>query len=363
VIAELLVACPALRIVATSREPLRIAGESEFDLAPMNEPDAIALFIERAQAVRADVGDSPAVNELVRPLDGLPLAVELAAARTKLLRPDQILERIALRLDLLKGGRDADERHVTLRATIAWSYDLLDDDERQLFARLAVFRDGWTLDAAEAVCDADLDTLASLLDKSLIRRRTADNGDERLFMLETIRDFARERLVATGQEEALRRRQLEWLIELADRAGTRATVGVPGTWDVGLIAPDVENVRAALDWATSSEPERGLVLAAYLEGFWIVRETADGAMWLEDTLRIFRELGLRRGEAIVLAFLAEMPREESDLQTAIELTVESATIAHELEWPWWEAGALGDAATLELERGNIDAAERHYLPT
>ena len=136
-LAELLAAAPALRIVATSREPLWIAGESEFDLPPMDESDAVTLFIERAQAVRPDVGDSHVVRELIRRLDGLPLPIELAAARVKLLGPEQLLERIGQRLDLLKGGRDADERHATLRTTIAWSYDLLDDDEQQLFARLS----------------------------------------------------------------------------------------------------------------------------------------------------------------------------------------------------------------------------------
>jgi predicted ATPase len=203
----------------------------------MDESDAVTLFIERARALRADFGDSPAVHELVRRLDGLPLAIELAAARVKLLGPEQLLERIAQRLDLLKGGRDADERHATLRTTIAWSYDLLDDGEQRLFARLAVFRGGCTLEAAEAVCDSNLDTLASLLDKSLVRRRTDANGDERFWMLETIREFAREHLAASGEEDALRRLQTDWLIELADRAGMRATVGVPGKWDVDLVAP------------------------------------------------------------------------------------------------------------------------------
>ena len=117
------------------------------------------LFLERAQAIRADIGDSPAIHELIHRLDGLPLAIELAAARVKLLGPEQLLERIGQRLDLLKGGRDADERHATLRATIAWSYDLLGEDEQALFARLAVFRGGCTLGNAEAVCGADLDTL------------------------------------------------------------------------------------------------------------------------------------------------------------------------------------------------------------
>ena len=189
-LAELLAAAPALRIVATSRESLRIGGECEFDLPPMDEGNAIALFIERAQAVRPDFDESPVVRELVRRLDRLPLAIELAAARVKLLGPEQLLERIAQRLDLLRGGRDADERHATLRATIAWSYDLLDIDEQRLFSRLAVFHGGCTIDDAETVCDADLDTLASLLDKSLVRRRTEADGDARFWMLETIHEFA-----------------------------------------------------------------------------------------------------------------------------------------------------------------------------
>ncbi len=439
-VAELLAAAPPLRLLVTSREPLRIAGESEFDLPPMDEGDAVTLFVERAQAVRPDVGDSPAVHALIGRLDGLPLAVELAAARVKLLGPEQLLERIGQRLDLLKGVRDADERHATLRTTIAWSYDLLDDDERRLFARLAVFRGGCTLDAAEAVCGSNLDTLASLLDKSLVRRRTGANGDERFWMLETIHEFARERLAASGEEGALRRLQTDWLIELADRAGMRATVGVPGKWDVDLVAPEIDNLRAVFDWALEHDPERGLALAAALEGFWLVREHAEGvsrlepllarapdaepelrahalralggalqrsleperaapyyqqslelfiasgdevqtanlryrvagnmvdrgetaAAWpvLEESLRTFRRLSLPRGEAQVLGYLAVKSEEEGDLARALELTLESAAIAHEIGWTWWESGELAGAAELERKRGDLDAAEDHAL--
>ena len=252
---ELLAAAPALRIVATSREPLRIAGESEFDLPPMDEGDAVTLFIERAQAVRADVGDSPAVHELIRRLDGLPLAIELAAARVKLLGPEQLLERIAQRLDLLKGGRDADERHATLRATIGWSYDLLDDEEQRLFARLAVFRGGCTLDAAEAVCDADLDTLASLLDKSLAPPPHRCGRGRALL---DARDDPRVRIGSAWRPRVRRMpcdgSRRDWLLELADRAGTRGTVGVAGKWDVDLVAPEVDNVRAVLEWAARARP-------------------------------------------------------------------------------------------------------------
>ena len=171
-LAELLAAAPTLRILATSREALRIAGETQFDLPPLDETAAVTLFVQRAQALRPDVVDSPAVRELARRLDGLPLAIELAAARAKLLAPEQLLERLARQLDLLQGGRDADERHATLRATIAWSYDLLEPGEQRLFADLAVFRGGATLETLERVCGAELETLASLLDKSLVRRRS-----------------------------------------------------------------------------------------------------------------------------------------------------------------------------------------------
>ena len=184
---ELVSAAPGLRLLTTSREPLRIQGESELDLPPLAGAEATALFMERAHAVRPDLPLDEHVIELCARLDHLPLAVELAAARTKLLTPEALLGRLDARLDLLKGTRDADERHSTLRATIAWSHDLLDEDEQRLFRRLAVFRGGCTLESAEAVCEADLDTLASLLDKSLVRRRTGTLGEERFWMLETIK--------------------------------------------------------------------------------------------------------------------------------------------------------------------------------
>jgi len=198
-VAELVAATPSLRVLTTSREPLRIQGEVEFDLPPLADDEAVTLFVERSRAVRLDAAPSPVVGELCRRLDRLPLALELAAARTKLLRPEQLLERLGQRLDLLQGTRDADERHATLRATIAWSYDLLEAGEKKLFARLSVFAAGCTLDSAETVCDADLDLLASLLDKSLLRRRTGRLGEARYWMLETIRQFAAERLNESGE--------------------------------------------------------------------------------------------------------------------------------------------------------------------
>ncbi len=439
-IADLLAAAPSLRLIVTSREPLRISGEIEFDLPPMAEVDAVTLFVERAQAIRADVGDSPVVRELIRRLDGLPLAIELAAARVKLLGPERLLERIGERLDLLKGGRDVDERHVTLRTTIAWSYDLLGEDEQRLFARLAVFRGGCTLESAETVCDADLDTLASLLDKSLVRRRSDPDGEERFWMLETIREFARERLDDSGDEDRLRRAQADRLIDLAHRAGTRAVIESPLPWLFDLVSPEMDNVRAVLEWSLEHDPERGLRLATWLEAYWVVRDPVEGASWFErllaaavrvapdlrggalralggsldihgeseraapcyrESLELFtatgseadaahlrfriaanmamrgetedawplleaslqesRQSGRRLGECQALGFLVFRSYAEGDLGTAISRALESAAIAHEVGWAWWEAGQLDSASSLERERGNLDAAERYAL--
>ena len=169
----------------------------------------------RARAVSPDFTPDATLDLLCERLDDLPLALELAAARTVMLSSEQLLERLGSRLDLLRGGRDAESRQQTLRATIEWSHDLLELDEQRLFARLAVFAGGCTLEAAEAVCGADLDTLQSLVEKSLVRVR--DEG--RFWMLETIRELALERLAESGEEEALRRAHTEWFLELARRSG------------------------------------------------------------------------------------------------------------------------------------------------
>jgi predicted ATPase/class 3 adenylate cyclase len=355
VIADLLAAAPSLRIVATSREPLRIAGEAQLDLPPMVEADAVTLFLERAQAIRSDVGDSPDVHELIRRLDGLPLAIELAAARVKLLGPEQLLQRIGQRLDLLKGGRDVDERHATLRATISWSYDLLDEAEQQLFARLAVFRGGCTLDAAEDVCGADLDTLASLLDKSLVRRRTDPDGEERFWMLETIREFARERLDESGEEDALRRAQADRLIELADRAGTRAVIDTPLPWNFGLVEPEIDNARAVLAWSVDHDPARGLHLAAWLEAFWVVRDPVEGAAWLERLLELTAD-----GDAYVRASALRALGGSLDIVGQHERPASCYSEALEL---FSELDATADAAHMRFRvaanmvlRGETDAA-------
>lgn len=279
-LAELVAAIPPLRLLVTSREPLRVRGEAELDLPPLARGDAVALFRERAEAVGSDVGDADSVSQLCERLDRLPLALELAAARTKLLAPEALLERLGNRLDLLKGTRDAEERHATLRATIAWSYDLLDDDDRRLFGRLAVFRAGGTLESAEAVCDADLDPLASLLDKSLLRRRTGGNGEERYWMLETIREFALERLEESGEAHELRRRHATRMLELARAAhDDEAPVS-----NLAEVLAEREDLRAALDWTEEHDPELGLEIAVELDALWNATAPHEGMLRLERLL-------------------------------------------------------------------------------
>ncbi len=256
-LAALVESCPNLRLLVTSRELLRVRGEVEYPVPPLAEPEAVELF-----CARAGTEASETVHELCRALDDLPLAVELAAVRTSVLSPAQILERLTQRLDLLKGGRDADARQQTLRATIAWSHDLLADHEKGLFARLAVFRGGCTLDAAETIVAADLDTLQSLADKSLLR-----HTDARFWMLETIRDYASEQLEESNEADRIRSRHAEWFLSLAEEAEPRVERN-PEEWLTRLEA-DNDNLRTALDWLeTSGESQLALRLAGALTPFW-----------------------------------------------------------------------------------------------
>jgi predicted ATPase len=232
---ELLRACPNLRLLVTSRETLRVEGETEYALPPLAADEGIALFCERAQ-----VEPSDRIRELCLRLDGLPLAIELAAARAKVLSPEQLLTRLGQRLDLLKGGRDAESRHATLRATIAWSYELLPEEERRLFALLAVFAGGCTFEAAEEICGANLDTLQSLLDKSLLRRT-----EERFWMLETIREYASEKLDERADAPGTVSRRTAHFLRFAEEAYAHLRARDQGVW-FDRLEKEHDNIRAAL---------------------------------------------------------------------------------------------------------------------
>ncbi len=284
-LARLLEACPNLDLLVTSRERLRLAGEHVYPVPTLARGDALELFTARARAVRPDFVPDGALDDLCGRLDDLPLALELAAARTALLSTGQLLARLGSRLDLLRGGRDADVRQQTLRATIQWSYDLLEPGEQSLLARLAVFRGGCTLEAAETVCAADLEPLQSLVDKSLIR-----STSERFWMLENLREFADERLEETGEAAAARRAHAEFFRDLAVRADVAGEVTDPER--LGPIRVEGDNFRAALEWSSRHDPELGLGIAAALEGFWVVAEPSEGMRWLGRLLEQAREAPL-----------------------------------------------------------------------
>jgi len=323
-VAALEAAAPSLRVVATSREPLRIAGEHELDLPPMVEDDAVELFLARARSVGSRLNRTRTVDELCARLDRLPLALELAAARTKLLAPEQILARLGQRLDLLKGGRDADERHATLRATIAWSHDLLSPEEQRAFASLSVFRGGWTLEAAEEVGDTDVDTLASLLDKSLVRRRAEANGSDRYWMLETIREFGRERLGDDpDREQVVRRRHAERVLAISHSANLATEAGglLP---DHQLVLAEREEIRAALDWATHEDAILAAELLTALEQHWVTHALREGRSRVESVLGAPVELPpalrgrLLRLYGSILVLSGELAHGEAALREAIE---------------------------------------------
>jgi predicted ATPase len=274
-LSALVATCPNLALLVTSRELLRVQGEVEYPVPPLASPEAVLLFCERS---RLDATDE--IGQLCSRLDSLPLAVELAAARTKAMSPAEILGRLGSRLDLFTGGRDADPRQATVRATIEWSYDLLDGGERQLFARLSVFHGGCTLEAAEGVIGADIDGLQSLVEKSLVRR-----SDGRFWMLETIRDLARERFEASGEAEALGRDHAEWFLAVAERAEPLLKGAEQEAW-LQRLEDDHDNLWESLDWLlTRSEAELAGRLAAALWLFWWMHgHFGEARRWLRRAL-------------------------------------------------------------------------------
>jgi predicted ATPase/class 3 adenylate cyclase len=272
---------PGPTIVVTSRERLRLQGERVYAVPPLARADGVELFVARAGALGSGIEPTAAVAELCARLDDLPLALELAAARTLVFSPEQLLERLSERLDL-QAGRDADPRQQTLRATIEWSHALLEDAEQGLFRRLAVFAGGCTYGAAEAVASATPDTLLSLVDKSLVRRR--DDEPPRFWMLETIRELAVERLAAEHETDELRRRHAEHYLEAARESNLDAERAGPQRHD--LVIPERDNMRAALAWALETrELDVGLELFVSLENFWATSAPEEGLEWADTLLR------------------------------------------------------------------------------
>jgi len=289
-LADLLAAAPNLKLLTTSRSPLRLEAEREFPLEPLAEGEAVSFFLAKALDAGQELVADETVSMICRRLDRLPLALELAAARVRLLDPSTLLRRLERVLPLLTGGlRDAPERQRTLRATIEWSYELLDEEVRRLFAALAVFAGSFSLEAAEEICGADLESVAALVDQSLLK--PIDDG--RFLMLETIREYALERLAAIGEEEQLRERHADAFTVLAEQAHMER-YQAEGEW-LPRLKEEHDNLRAALDWAAERDAERQLRLAGCLGWFW-----ASQSHLIEGRLRLAQGLE-RSGDRVGVA--------------------------------------------------------------
>ncbi len=381
-VAELLAAAPLLKVLVMSRVPLHLRGEREFPVAPLRLPDrssltplevlrqydAVRLFIERAQDIRPDFtvtnASAPAVAEICYRLDGLPFAIELAAARTKALTPEAILLRLSNPLRLLTGGaRDAHSRQQTLRATIDWSYNLLEPEEQTLVARLGVFAGGCTVEAVEEVCtmtaDVSIDALegmASLVDKSLLRQAEGPEGEPRFLLLATIREYARERLTERGEAPEIQEQHARFFLHLAEQAEPHLYGSGQMAWLARLLH-EYDNLRAALEWGLQ-HPESGvgLKLAGTLMRFWQLHgDWTEAGRWLRDMLAHSGASNDNPARAKALWAAAVCDRVEANFDTAEERVAESATIFRSLGDKRGLARALGIQAMVMAERGDQTA--------
>jgi predicted ATPase len=383
-VAELLATSPNLKIMVTSRAALHVYGEHEFPVPPLALPDsrsvpslqvllqcpAVALFLQRAVAAKPDFElnreNAPAVAEICARLDGLPLAIELAAARVKVLSPSSMLTRLASRLQLLTGGaRDLPQRQQTLRAAIDWSYDLLDAAEQKLFRRLSVFAGGCTLEGAEAVCntrgDIDLDLLdamASMVDKSLAQQVEQAKGESRFAMLETIREYALEKLEASKEGALTKRAHAAYCLVLVEEEATEQS-GAEGAEWLERFASEHDNFRAALEWLTETgDAEWGLRLGTALFRYWEIREyLAEGRDRLGRLLKLERASAPTKLRMRALFAAGVLAGEQGDYASAEALINESQDIARQLGDKTGIAVSLNAQAVLTRDRGDVATAQ------
>lgn len=372
VVAEILAPCPTLKVLVTSRECLRIYGEQEFPVAPLEEDSAVQLFVQRATAVRPtfalNLENSDAIREICRRLDGLPLAIELAAARTKLLSSSAILERLQSRLQLLTGGPlDLPTRQQTLRNTIDWSHELLNEAEQKLFRRFAVFIGGGTLEAAEAICNTgrdlgmDLfDGLSSLVDKNLVHHAERPGSDARFTMLETIREYALERLAASGEEAATRRAHAAYCLVLAEEGNPELSSAERSLW-LSRCDLEIDNFRSALDWLFANQDlDWALRLCMALFRFWDMREhLIEGRAWLETMLRLAgSEYPKQRAKLCI--FLGALSTAHGDFPAAERFLEQSLALYTHLQDQWGIAASLNALGVSGRDRGDYVAAQNLF---
>ena len=347
------------KVLVTSRERLRVGGEQIWPVPSLAESDAVELFTTRALAVDPSFVPTAATAELCTRLDDLPLAIELAAGRTGLFSTDELLARLAQRLDLLRGDREADPRQQTLRATIEWSYDLLPPDEQRLFRSLSLFAGGCTFEAAEVVCGADADTLQSLIDKSLVRKRATEGGS-RYWMLETIREFAFERLAADGEATRLQHLHAEHCLVLIEREA--AELRGPGqAAALRRLESEHANLRAAIAWACAQgQAELALRLAAFLWRFWWVRGLlSEGRRWLGIVLVLPVE-ELEAVRATVLEGASALAWGQADAEQAEAHAEGALELFRRIDDRRGVARALNHLGLVSQERGAYERARGYF---
>jgi predicted ATPase len=372
-VSRLLSAAPRLIVLATSRTPLRLSGEHDYPVPPLALPEraaqvsfeelaaneAMQLFVTRARAVEAafELSDDNAedVRHVCERLDGLPLAIELAAARSRLLSPADMSRRLDQSLDLLtEGPYDVPKRQQTLRATLEWSHDLLTDTERELFPRLSVFRGGWTVGAAAEICAAELETLGTLVDESLVRRV----GAERFALLETIREYASELL---ADVDDLRRRHAEYMVRFAEEVAAPLAAGGEQSAAMAQLDADLDNLRAAQEWcAAAGELELELRLLVALENYLAVRG------YLSEGRRVFdsavaRSAGVDKGlRAALCVHAATFPSRQGDPASARALLEEALALFRELDNVDQTARCIGLLGNVAVGEGDFDAATARF---
>ncbi len=373
-VTELLAVAPGLKVLVTSRTVLHVSGEHEYAVPPLAIPgpevekdvealsrnEAVALFVTRAAAVRpgyeVTAVDAPAVAGICRAVDGLPLALELAAAHTKLLAPRELLERLSRRLDVLEGGpRDAPARQQTLRAAIDWSHDLMSPDEQKLFRRLSVFAGGFDRAAAESVAGADLDQLSSIVDKSLL-----GHWEGRFQMLETVREYAHEFLLESGEADATRRRHAEYFLAIAEELEPKRRDPAA----LAVIEREYDNLRAALGFAAElPSAELQLRLAATLWRFWYTRgRLREGRAHLENALaRDDGKLPTRRTEA--LTGVSTLAWVQGDHAAATRFAEEGLEMLRRIGDEPRMIGPLSTLGVVALELGDLESARKHHQGT
>jgi predicted ATPase/DNA-binding winged helix-turn-helix (wHTH) protein len=371
-VAETLEACPDLKILVTSRSCLRIYGEQEFPVTPLAQNSAVELFAQRAAAVWPDFvitsENASAIREICLRLDGLPLAIELAAARTKVLSPSAILERLESRLQLLTGGAlDLPARQQTLRKTIDWSHELLNEAERKLFCRLSAFVGGCTLEAAEAVCNTSRDLgmdlfegLSSLVDKNLVQRAERAEAEPRFVMLETIREYALEILTGSGEESAVRRAHAAYCLVLAEEGNPELGSADRTRW-LAQCDVEIDNFRSALDWLFQTlDLDWGLRLCVALFRFWDMREhLTEGRAWLETVLRLAGS-DRTKERARVSLFLGALATTQGDYPAAERVLERSLCLYEELGDQSGIAASLNALAASARDRGDYASAQSNF---